>query len=174
MGRKLFAANEREGRGCWRGLAEKIVTQCAKAGHPFESCHQLSVLIEWQERQGARCTCGQYALYANKSVIPTVVPWNSIAIYISGISLYSIFTYAENALVRRVTYTIHHLCRAKNMDVPRRVLQKFSWACFVILLRTILPRGDNWFSTDVWKTWTTCTTNVQVCTCNHDTLSYTW
>lgn len=30
---------------------KKNVTQHEKPGHPFESCHQLSALIEWQEEK---------------------------------------------------------------------------------------------------------------------------
>lgn len=30
---------------------KNVVTQHKKPGHPFESCHQLSALIEWQEEK---------------------------------------------------------------------------------------------------------------------------
>lgn len=33
------------------GKKKKNVTQHEKPGHPFESCHQLSALIEWQEEK---------------------------------------------------------------------------------------------------------------------------
>lgn len=32
-------------------MGKKVVTQYEKPGHPFESCHQLSALIEWQEKK---------------------------------------------------------------------------------------------------------------------------
>lgn len=53
-----------------KGLMEKnVVTQHAKPGHLFESSHQLSALIEWQEKKnGTRCICEEM-IHTNKFVI---------------------------------------------------------------------------------------------------------
>jgi len=89
-----------------RADGKNVVTQCAKPGHPFESCHQLSALIEWQEREGARYTCGQYALYENKFVI--LPRWEVSKFYcnpcITNFSLLDFYLRREDA---RKTCNLH-------------------------------------------------------------------